>query len=274
MRSQRWLSAGILLVASLIGLAAFLYPFFLPSLPQQGMLAHSNDAPLLTVVLLGLCLGAILANLTGRQMTSKLVAILGVLTALNAVLRTIPGPAGFNAVFILPILTGYCYGPMFGFLLGTLSLLVSALIGGGIGPWLPYQMFATGWLGLLSGLLPQLPRHRKWEPVLLGVWGAVLGLIFGAIMNIWFWPFIGGAGAASGASFEAGMTAWQAFRNYAVFYIATSLWWDAARSIGNAALIMLFGGAILRILRRFRKRFNFETVISVDMAPSPPDSQP
>lgn len=262
MRAQRILSGGILLVASLIGLGAFLYPFFLPSLPAQGMLAHSNDAPLLTILLIGLCLGAIFASLTGQQMTSKLVAILGVLTALNAVLRTIPGPAGFNAVFVLPILVGYCYGPLFGFLLGTLSLLVSALIGGGVGPWLPYQMFATGWMGLLSGLLPQLPRHRRWEPILLGVWGGLLGLIFGAIMNIWFWPFIGaGSGASDGASFEAGMTAWQAVRNYAVFYVATSLWWDAARSIGNALLIILFGGAILRVLRRFRKRFSFETVV-------------
>jgi energy-coupling factor transport system substrate-specific component len=265
MKSQRLLSAGILALASIIGLAAFLYPFFLPSVAEEGMRAHSSDAPLLTVLLLGLCLSAILASLTGQQMTSKLVAVLGMLTALNAVLRAVPGPAGFNAVFILPILTGYCYGPLFGFLLGALSLLVSALIGGGVGPWLPYQMFATGWLGLLSGLLPELPRRRRWEPVLLGVWGGMLGLIFGALMNIWFWPFIGGGSGASGdASFEAGMTAWQAVRNYAVFYVATSLWWDVARSLGNALLIILFGGAILRILRRFRRRFNFETVVTLE----------
>ena len=144
-------------VASLIGLAAFLYPFFLPSLAADGMAAHTNDAPLLTVVLIVLCLTAVLANLTSRQMTSKLVAVLGILVAMNAVLRAMPGPAGFNAIFVLPILTGYAYGPTFGFLLGSLSLLVSAFIGGGIGPWLPYQMFATGWMGMLSGVPAEVP---------------------------------------------------------------------------------------------------------------------
>jgi energy-coupling factor transport system substrate-specific component len=246
-------------VASLIGLGAFLYPFFLPSLPSTGMGAHTNDAPLLTVLLLGLCLTAVFANLTGRQMTSKLIAVLGMLVAVNAVLRAVPGPAGFNAIFVLPILTGYAYGPTFGFLLGSLSLLVSALIGGGVGPWLPYQMFATGWMGLLSGLLPQIPNHPRWEPVMLSVWGGVLGLIFGAIMNVWFWPFMqGDASHAAGGTFETGMSAWQALRNYAVFYLVTSIWWDAARAFGNALLILLFGAPILRVLRRFKKRFGFE----------------
>jgi energy-coupling factor transport system substrate-specific component len=156
--ASRWVSVAIMALASLIGLGAFLYPFFLPSLSSSGMGAHANDAPLLTVMLLGLCLSAVFANLTGRQMTSKLVAVLGMLTAVNAVLRAVPGPAGFNAIFVLPILTGYAYGPTFGFLLGSLSLLVSAFIGGGIGPWLPYQMFATGWIGMLSAFLPQFPR--------------------------------------------------------------------------------------------------------------------
>ncbi len=260
--ASKWVSGAVMALASLIGLAAFLYPFFLPALTAAGpagMSAHSNDAPLLTVVLLGLCLTAVFANLTGRQMTSKLVAVLGVLTAVNAVLRAVPGPAGFNAIFVLPILTGYAYGPTFGFLLGALSLLVSAFIGGGVGPWLPYQMFATGWMGLLSAFLPKFPDHRRLEPVMLAVWGAVLGLIFGAIMNIWFWPFMQGDTSQAGAgTFAAGMSAWQAVRNYAVFYMVTSVWWDAARAIGNGVLILLFGAAILRVLRRFKKRFGFE----------------
>ena len=261
-RATNLLTGAILGVASLVGLGAFLYPFFLPSVQSSGMLAHANDAPLLTVLLLGLCLGAVFSSLTGQQMTSKLVAVLGVLTAVNAVLRAVPGPAGFNAIFVLPILTGYCYGPTFGFLLGALSLLISALIGGGVGPWLPYQMFATGWMGLLSAWLPQFPRHRPWEPVMLAVWGGVLGLIFGAIMNIWFWPFVSG-GTQGGQTWAPGMAAWSTLRNYAVFYVTTSLWWDAARALGNALLILLLGGPILRVLRRFQKRFRFEVAPEV-----------
>ena len=54
------------------------------------------------------------------------------------------------------------------------------------------------------------------------------------------------------------MALWPALRNYVAFYLATSLWWDLARSGGNALLLLLFGGAILRVLRRFRNRFRFE----------------
>ena len=145
-------------------------------------------------------------------MTSKMVAVLGILTALSVVLRAVPGPAGFNAIFLLPILAGYRFGPTFGFLLGALSLLVSALIGGGVGPWLPYQMLSTGWVGMLSGWLPEFPRHRRWEPVMLAVWGFTVGLLFGAIMNIWFWPFLAG-GAQQGQGWQPGMSIWPTVRN-------------------------------------------------------------
>jgi len=261
-------------LASLLGLVAFIYPFLLPGRADSGAMAHTNDAPLVFVVLLVLCLATVFASLTSQQMTSKLVALLGILTALSAVLRTIPGPAGFNAIFLLPILSGYCYGPTFGFMLGVLSLLVSALIGGGVGPWLPYQMLATGWVGLLSGFLPELKQHRRLEPLMLAGWGALVGLVFGAIMNIWFWPFLAGGtagfGQAEGGVWQPGMGVLATLRAYLTFYVVTSLWWDAWRAAGNALLLLLFGGAILRVMRRFRNRFRFDIVPEV--IATPPDN--
>jgi energy-coupling factor transport system substrate-specific component len=279
-RTERTLSGAILALASLLGLGAFLYPFFLPNRSGAGMapalssgagagVAHADDAPLIFVLLLVLCLVAVLTAMTGRQMTSKLVALLGILTALNAMLRTIPGPAGFSAMFLLPILAGYCYGPTFGFLLGALSLLVSAFIGGGVGPWMPYQMFSAGWVGMLSGWLPELRRHPRVESVVLAAWGGVLGFIFGALMNIWFWPFLAGGGAQiPGTTWQPGMTVTSALRSYLVFYVVTSLWWDLARAAGNALLLLLFGGAILRVLRRFRGRFRFDLAPETAVLPA------
>jgi energy-coupling factor transport system substrate-specific component len=271
-------STAILLLASALGLGAFLYPFFLPAIAADGMMAHATDAPLIFVLLVVLCLAAVFASLTSQQLTSKLIAVLGILTALSAVLRTIPGPAGFNAIFLLPILAGYCYGPTFGFLLGALSLLVSGLIGGGVGPWLPYQMFSTGWVGMLSGWLPEFRRHRRWEPIMLAGWGALLGLVFGAIMNVWFWPFLAGGtavGQAQDGVWQPGMAIWPTLRAYLTFYLATSLWWDLGRAAGNALLIGLFGGPVLRVLRRFRSRFRFDVVPTYTISiPAPSTTSP
>jgi energy-coupling factor transport system substrate-specific component len=215
------------------------------------------------LVLVGLCLGAILANLGNGEMNSKMVAILGVLVAMNAVLRAIPGPAGFSAMFFLPILCGYTYGGTFGFLLGALSLLVSAFIGGGVGPWLPYQMFTAGWIGLLSAGLPDMRRLGRAEPALLAAWGLVLGLVFGAIMNVWFWPFIMGP-QGSDMYWSAGIGALETLKRYAVFYGVTSLWWDLGRAVGNLLLLLFFAAPILKVLRRFQARFNFLALPTVE----------
>jgi energy-coupling factor transport system substrate-specific component len=251
------LNTAILLAASLLGLASLFYPFALPNVPQglPTPAAHSADAPLVFIALVVLCLAAVAANLASRQMNSKVIAVLGVLTGMNAVLRAIPGPGGFSAIFLLPILCGHAYGATFGFLLGSLSLLVSALIGAGVGPWLPYQMLCAGWVGMVAGWLPR-PRHPKMELALLALWGAVSGLAFGAIMNLWFWPFISPP-AQHHIYWEPGLGLLDGLRRYALFYALTSLWWDAMRAAGNVLLIALFGRPLLQALRRFQRRFHF-----------------
>ena len=95
--------------------------------------------------------------------------------------------------------------------------------------------------------------------MILAIWGGVLGLLFGAIMNIWFWPFLAG-GAQTTENWQPGTPMWQTVRNYAVFYLTTSLWWDIGRAGGNALLILFFGAPILRVLRRFQRRFRFDVM--------------
>ncbi len=251
-------AGAILAVASAIGLIAFLYPFFLSALPQAFTRAnaHAEDAPLLTIVLVSLCLATVLAAASAGQMNSKIVAVLGMLSAVNAVLRAVPGPAGFAAVFVLPILCGRVYGALFGFLLGSLSLLVSALIGGGVGPWLPYQMLAVGWVGMSSAWLPRLASRPRLEVWLLGGWGLAWGFAFGALMNIWFWPFVFQPGQA-GLYWQPGTGLGETLRRYLAFYAVTSVWWDMGRAAGNALLIWAFGRPLLGLLRRFYLRFHF-----------------
>jgi energy-coupling factor transport system substrate-specific component len=227
-------------------------------------LAHAGDAPLIFILLLGLCLVVIIANLETRRMDARLVAVLGVLVGANAVLRLVPGPLGFSAAFFLPILCGYVFGADFGFLMGALSLLVSAVISSGTGPWLPFQMFAAGWVGLGGGWLPHFARHPRLEVLLLAGWGLLSGFLYGAIMNLWFWPYLAAPAVESAAEqtgqlifWQAGIGVWSTLIRYALFYLTTSLWWDAGRAVGNLVLILLVGAPILRLLTRFKQRFQF-----------------
>jgi energy-coupling factor transport system substrate-specific component len=257
----RIVNVALLVLVSLIGIAAFLYPFFQPAAQGEatpGAMAHSQDALLMFVALIILSLGAVMGNMMGSDggLNAKMVAALGVLTAVNAVLRAVPGPVGFSAMFVLPILAGYCYGATFGYLLGTLSLAVSALLGAGIGPWLPYQMFTIGWVGLSSAWLPKIRGRPRLEVALLAAWGLLWGVAFGFVMNVWFWPFVFDPTQA-GMYWQPGTGPLEAFKRYLVFYAVTSSWWDAGRAAGNVLLIALFGRPVLRLLRRFGRRFTF-----------------
>ena len=134
----------ILALASALGLWAILAPFINPeqTLARRAAataaraVARSEDASLVFLLLLGLCLVVVVAGLETGRLDARRVAVLGVLLGVNAVLRLVPGPGGFSAVFLLPILCGYVFGPAFGFLLGSLLLAVSAVLTNALGLWL------------------------------------------------------------------------------------------------------------------------------------------
>ncbi|RRR74819.1 MAG: ECF transporter S component [Candidatus Viridilinea halotolerans] len=261
---DRLLSAATITLTTIIGVVAFLYPFWLPSVAQRGGgLAHAADAPLLLTVVVGLSFIALLLEAQRAAEHALLVALLGVLVAMNAILRMInialPLPGGFSPIFVLIILTGYLFGGNFGFLMGAMTLIVSALITGGMGAWLPYQMLTAGWIGLSAGLCRGPVAllggaGRRGEVVVLVLFGAFWGFAYGAIMNLWFWPFASGPVEQY---YQAGIGLGDTLRRYAAFYVATSLVWDASAGIGNALLLGAFGGPILRVLRRFERRFAF-----------------
>jgi len=92
--------------------------------------------------------------------------------------------------------------------------------------------------------------------LLLGMWGAIWGFAFGALMNIWFWPYVFQPQQAE-LYWRPGLAFIETLRRYAVFYAVTSFGWDLGRAAGNALLLWAFGRPILRLLRRFQRRFHF-----------------
>ncbi len=250
-------------LASLVGMVAFLWPFWSPA-AQGGTdaSAHAQDAPLVAALVVGLCVLVALADRT-QMLNSKSVALLGVLCAINAALRLIseffPMPGGFTLVFVLIILVGYVFGARMGFLMGAFSLLTSALVTGGVGPWLPFQMIASAWIGMTAGWLTQLGiSNVKTQTLVLAVFGVIWGMVFGAVMNLYFWPFVAGG---QDQYYQSGLGWGEILKRYAAFYVVTSLWWDGARAIGNAVLIIVLGPALIKTFQRFKRRLN------IDIAP-------
>ncbi len=261
-------SAATLAFAALnvLGLAAYLHPFLFAAArdEQSSWFMHATDGPLIVAAVAALCLALTIAELTGGGLNSKSLAALGVLSALAAVLRTITLPAGANLYFFLVILGGYSFGARMGFLLGALSFFLSALVTGGVGPWLPFQMFASAWMGLSAGMMRPavawLRPGRRGEVAALALFAAAWGILFGAVTNLWFWPFwVGGPDV----TFQPGIGLAEAVRRYWNFYLLTSFGWDLVRAVCNAIVIAALGGPLLRALLRFHDRFHWSERRSV-----------
>lgn len=253
MKQRTRIQLGVLVVANLLGLAAFVWPFVLPA-AVGGREAHNVDAPWIVAGLL-LCLGFLLFLELGRGgMGPKTVALIGVLGAAMVALR-LPGfVAGFSAMFIVVLLAGNSFGPSFGFVLGATGMFASGLFLGGLGPWLPFQMVAVGWVGLGAGLVP---KGNSWPVRLaaLATYGFVSGFLFGAIMNLWSWPYLAGS---AGVGWHPELGAAANLKNYATFYLAYSLTWDVFRAIGNVALVVVLGKPLLAALDRAAQRMHVD----------------
>ena len=242
-----------------VGIVAFGWPF----LTQPGSAldtSHSGDAPLVFVVVLPLLAAVVLAELTSGGMDAKAVAMLGMLAAVGGALRALgPGTAGLEPSFVVIILGGRVFGRGFGFVLGALTLFTGGLLTGGVGPWLPFQMIAAGWVGFFAGCLP--PSRGRLEVAWLAAYSFVVGLAFGLVMNLWFWPF---ASYGPETSFVVGDPFAENLSRYLLFYVTTSLPWDLGRAVLSFLVVALAGTALLRALRRASRRAAFDAVAEFD----------
>ncbi len=243
----------ILLLISILGMGLFLWPFFGLGLPAV--------TPALAIGL-GAVLGLLAIEVGTRRMDSRQLALLAALSAVDAGLRAalVTGIGGFSPIFLLVLCGGYALGPEFGFLLGACSLLVSALVTGGIGPWVPYQIFAVGWVGAvagLAGLAMADRRPRRRDVLLLAAVGVVTGFGFGAVMDIWNWTFYY---SSPQIGWSPSLAPAIAFLHFVKYYLVTSAGYDSFRAGGNALMVLVFGLPFLAALHRLSRRFRGEWV--------------
>ncbi len=252
-----------LAIVSLISVSAFGWPLL--AAPTSDAVAHSGDAPLVFALLLPLLIAVVWAEIADGLIDTKALAVLGVLAAVGTALRPIGGGiAGLEPVWVLIIIGGRALGPGFGFTLGSVTLISSALITGGVGPWLPFQMIAAGWVGFGAGLLPRV-MSRRGEVLLLAGYAVLACVAYGFVMNLWFWPFSGGM--ATELSYQAGAPMLVNLQHWLVFSLATSLGYDIPRAVLTATLILVAGAPILAALRRATRRAAFGAPVVFVEAP-------
>jgi len=179
---------------------------------------------------------------------SQVVALVAALAAL-----AIAGRIAFAAfpnvkpTTDIVVFAGYALGPAPGFAVGAFAGLVSNFWFGQ-GPWRPWQMAGWGLCGLLGAALALGTRNAS-RLTLAAVCGFA-GIAYGVLLNFSLMATYGGD---------------LSLQRFLVLE-ARAIPFDAAHAIGNVAFALLAGPAMVRMLTRFRERFEWRTAPAVATA--------
>lgn len=240
----------VILPLNLLGIALFTWPLFLNV--ENSWLKSLTQATWLAALIALAALGVIALKVSARLLDSKIVALIAVLVALIAALRLLgAGAVGIEPMWFLLILAARAFGAEVGYIIAILSISVSALITGGIGPWLPFQIFAAGWIALGVSLIPTFQSFPI-ERIALASYGFISSLLFGALMDLQLWPWL--LGTDTQLSYQPGAALSENLSRFFVFHLGTAMAWDLPRAVVTASLIILTARPILFSLRRAKKR--------------------
>jgi Squalene-hopene cyclase C-terminal domain/Prenyltransferase and squalene oxidase repeat len=170
---------------------------------------------------------------------SQVVALVAALAAL-----AIAGRIAFAAfpnvkpTTDIVILAGYALGPGPGFAVGGLAALVSNFWFGQ-GPWTPWQMAGWGLCGVFGAALSL--SGREIGRFTLAAACGLAGLAYGALLNFSLMATYGG---------ELSLQRFLALESRAIPF-------DLAHAAGNVVFALIAGPAMLRMLVRYRDRFEW-----------------
>lgn len=235
-------SKVILTITSAIALLGFIWPFF-----------YTGNLHWIFAVAIAASALLLVSEIGIGSIDAKSIALLGVMSAFITLLRPLgAGAAGIEPIWFALIVAARVFGPSWGFLLGITSMTSSALITGGVGPWLPYQIFAAGWIGLLAGVLPNSivgrPIRGLLEKIMLICMGIFAAFTFGLLMDLQFWPWV--LGQSTELSYIPGGALSENFSRFITFHFASSMAWDIPRAILTSTLIAFTATPFLQALRR------------------------
>lgn len=119
-----------------------------------------------------------------RKPEARELIVIAVLSAIGVAGRGAFFPLQqFKPVVAIVIISGVCFGPESGFLVGAITGFVSNFFFGQ-GPWTPWQMFCFGIIGFLAGILFQKELLKKTKISLCIYGGFSTFFIYGGIIDI------------------------------------------------------------------------------------------
>ncbi len=171
-----------------------------------------------------------------KETDARELVLIAAMTALSVVGRVLFAPLpGFKPVTAFVVITAMYFGGEAGFLTGALTALISNFTFGQ-GPWTPFQMAVWGLTGLLAGVLSSPLRRSR---ALLLIYGALSGVAFSLIMDIWTVLWADG---------------YLNFPRYAAA-VLSSLPFTAVYAVSNVAFLLLLARPIGKILDRVKTKY-------------------
>ena len=171
---------------------------------------------------------------------ARMVALVAALAALAVAGRLVLAPIpNVVATTDIVLITGYAVGPAPGFAVGALAAVVSNLWLGQ-GPWTPWQMAGWGLVGLGGAALAVATRRHLGRGGLAVACG-LAGFAYGALLDLSVMVTYGGE---------------QSLDRYLAIS-ARGIPFNVAHAAGNVVLALAAGPALVRMISRYRSRFEF-----------------
>ncbi len=171
-----------------------------------------------------------------KETDAKTLILISVMIALSVVGRFIFSPLpGFKPVTAMTVLTAMYFGSDAGFMTGALTAVISNFYFGQ-GPWTPFQMFSWGIIGLLAGIFAKKLKKSK---VFLSVFGALAGILYSLLMDIWTVLWADG------------------YFNFARYLAAlvSSLQFTVIYAVSNVIFLLLLSKPTGKILQRVKTKY-------------------
>ena len=159
----------------------------------------------------------IIASLSGMSVASRIVILIPF----------------FKPCTALIIIAGSAYGPAIGGMVGMLTGLLSNIVFGQ-GPWTPFQMFAWGLIGVISGIIK---LRKKYIAIIYGTF--ITLILYGGVMN--FYSMLTGGSVYNIYSFMA--------------FVINGLPCDIIHSFGTLVFLYIGWEPFMKRMLRIKKKY-------------------